>query len=275
MTSNMIRKSMAVASQHISPLANGRIDEGYDNIKVRMLFWPDEAMFKNLVYKATMATRGSDIDETEQPDPQVVEEAFKGGLNQVLEVATVSFEISGISRGLTHELVRTRKASFAQQSMRHTDFGDANQRMPAEIANASEVIQAMWVNSVGHSVEAYQWLVDADVPFQDARTVLPISTETYIIASYPLNEFFSTYSYRACHMFYPEIVALFGLMKIALVKQCPWTEPFIQISCEKTRSAGIYDHMCTYQGWEKVEGQCPFAWAKEANRVWKSSKFEG
>lgn len=270
----MIRKSMSVAAQHISPLSNGRIDEGYENLKVRLLFWPDEKMFKQLVYKATMATRGSDIADDEY-DPKVVEEAFSGGLNQVLEVATVSFEISGLSRGVTHEIVRTRKGSFAQQSMRHTDMGNAAMRMPVEIANGDDKLRRMWENSVKESVIVYNALTDADVPFQDARTVLPIATETYIIASYPLSEFLSTYSYRACYMFYPEIVALFQQMGKVLIEKCPWIEPYVRIGCQKTRANGENEHMCTYQGWERVEGHCPLSWAKENNRVWKSSKFEG
>jgi flavin-dependent thymidylate synthase len=274
--STMIRKSMPIAADHISPLANGRIDAGYENLKVRILFWPDEKMFKRLVYKATMATRGSDISDDEVIDDQVVEEAFRGGLNQVLEVATVSFEISGCSRGLTHELVRTRKASFAQQSQRHTDFGDAAMRMPIEIANADIDVQTVWHAAVDQSRKAYMQLTDKyDIPFQDARTVLPIGTETYIIASYPMSEFIGTYAYRACHMFYPEIVVLFGLMKDELIKTCPWVAPYVKIGCEKTKPNNGHGHMCTYQGWEKVEGHCPLPWAKENNRVWKSSKFEG
>ena len=293
--SNMIRKSMPIAASHISPLANGKIDRGYENLKVRMLYYPEEMPFKCMVYKATMATRGSPIDDLEEIDPTVVEEAFKGGLNQCLEWATVVFEISGLSRGVTHEIVRTRKASFAQQSMRHTDMGsyvgdpalfemgeekeyegNAAMRMPEEIANSSEEVQALWIQSVNRARHNYAVLVnDYDVPFQDARTVLPIATETYIIASYPVSEFLNTFSYRACSMFYPEIVALFRLMREELLKVCPWLEPYVLISCEKTRPNGEFSHMCTYQGWEKVEGQCPFAWAKESNRVWKSSKFEG
>lgn len=273
--STMIRKSMPVAADHISPLANNQIDRRYDNLKVRMLFWPDEERFKRLVYKATMATRGSDITDDEDVDPTVVDEAFKGGLNQVLEVATVSFEISGLSRGVTHEIVRTRKASFAQQSMRHTDMGLAAMRMPQEIADSPIEVRKVWLDAVETAKQAYVVLTDLDVPFQDARTVLPIATETYIIASYPLSEFINTYAYRSCYMFYPEIVVLFRLMREELIKVCPWIEPYVATSCEKTRPNGEYAHMCTYQGWEKVEGHCPLAWAREDNRVWKSSKFEG
>lgn len=274
MTSTMIRKSMEVAKQHISPLSNGRIDQGYDNLKVRLLFWPEEQAFKRMVYKATMATRGSDIEDDDF-DPKVVEEAFKGGLNQCLEWATVVFEISGVSRGVTHELVRTRKASFAQQSFRHTDVGNAAMRMPVEIANGDDKLKRMWENSVKESIIVYNALTDADIPFQDARTVLPIATETYIIGSYPLSEFLGTFSYRACPMMYPEITVLFRLMRDELLKACPWLEPYVKISCEKTKPNAKYQHSCTWQGWESPEGMCEFAWAKDENRVWKSSKFEG
>jgi flavin-dependent thymidylate synthase len=277
--SNMIRKSMPIAADHISPLATGEIDHSYENLKVRLLFWPEEKPFKRMVYKATMATRGSPIDDLEKVDPVVVDEAFKGGLNQCLEWATVVFEISGLSRGVTHEIVRTRKASFAQQSMRHTDMGSdpegegvAAMRMPEAITRAPVEAQEEWEHAVEVARQTYAVLVNEyDIPFQDARTVLPIATETYIICSYPVSEFLSTFSYRGCYMFYPEIVSLFHRMRSALLEVCPWLAPYTLISCEKTR----LPHQCTYQGWERVEGQCPFTWAKEDNRVWKSTKFEG
>jgi len=272
--SNMIRRSIDIDGEHVSPLGEGRIDEGNDNMEVKLLYWPDKERFDKLVYKAVVATRGSDIGDGEF-DPIVVEDAFSGGLNQCLEWVTVVFEISGVSRGLTHELVRTRKASFAQQSMRHTDMGNPNVRMPEHIASAREEIQIEWKHSIATSCKAYQKLVKLDMPYQDARTVLPIGTETYIIASYPLSVFLDTYSYRACYMFYPEIVTLFHRMKEALTDECPWLDPFILISCERTAQGGKYEHVCTYQGWEKVEGHCPLPWAKDDNRTWKSRKFGG
>ena len=285
--SSMIRKSMPIAADHISPLANGRTDQAYENLKVRVLYYPDEQLFKRMVYKATMATRGSDITDDEFIDPTVVDEAFKGGLNQCLEWANVVFEISGVSRGVTHEIVRTRKASYAQQSMRHTDMGNAAVRMPEEISQHPDpAVRAVWRTAMQATRAAYSTLTDDfDIPFQDARTVLPIATETYIIAAYPVSEFMATFSYRACAMFYPEIVVLFKLMREELIKVCPWLAPYLLISCEKTAASRAvnpatgqeeqFEHRCQYMGWEKVEGHCSLAWAKEYNRTWKSSKFEG
>jgi len=75
-----------------------------------------------------------------------------------------------------------------------------------------------------------------------------------------------------------------------LVGLYPWLDKYILISCEKTKGAldnpdellkgGTYDlseeayaHHCTFQGWESVEGQCPFPWARESNRSFRSERF--
>lgn len=286
-----------------SPIAHDRIDYGYDNLKVRVIKWPEEEMMKLLMWKGTLASRGVDILDDEKVDDLVVEDAWKGGLNQCREWDTVVFEISGVSRGVTHELVRTRKASFAQQTMRATDMGWFDLRMPqgiversgqsgvvdpdqypllADLLNSDQVAQPtflatvgkVWTSSTSIAREAYNWLCEQDIPFQDARTVAPIATETYIVAAYPLVEFMNTFAYRGCYMFYPEIVVLFHRMRAALLEKAPWLEPHIKIGCETTAPTEEFEHRCTYQGWESVEGQCPLAWAVERNRVWKSRRFQ-
>jgi flavin-dependent thymidylate synthase len=289
----MISKSTDLIGQHNAPegMAESRVDKAYDNIIVKLLDYPEEERFKLLVYKAVMATRGSGVGDVDY-DESVVEDAFSGGLNQCLEWANVTFEITGVTRGFTHQLVRTRKASFSQQSFRATNMspdgaGLPNVRMPQIIADHPDKrVQDKWKASANLSGETYKWLVDTNIPYQDARTVLPIGVETYVIACYPLKVFIDTYNYRGCYMFYPETVAVFHKMKEALTDECPWLDPFILISCERTAkvhgthpdgrriSAAKYEHVCTYQGWEKVEGHCPLPWAKDDSRSWKSRRFK-
>jgi hypothetical protein len=66
-------------------------------------------------------------------------------------------------------------------------------------------------------------------------------------------------------MFQHEIVYCFREMGRLLVEAHPWLEPYIKITCEKTK-------MCEFQGWEKVEGQCDFPYAIEENRRFKPKK---
>jgi|SRR5215471_3151756 len=256
---------------NVAPGQTGRTDIGYENLEVKCILWPEQETMAKVLSKASVAVRGSIIADDEV-DEAMVADMFKGGLNQALEWFTVAFECSGVSRGVTHQLVRTRKASFAQQSMRYADMGNFNVRMPQEIAD-NEDARSVWEVAIWTARQAYKDLADMGIPMQDARTVCPIATETYIICEYPLSEFLNTYAYRACSMFYPETVALFRLMGVRLIEKCPWLSPHIKISCEKTFDP-IHGHKCTYQGWEKVEDQCDFPWALEENRTFKSTRVD-
>jgi flavin-dependent thymidylate synthase len=258
---------------NVAPGQVGRTDIGYENLEVNVILWPEEDVVAKVLSKASVAVRGSIVGD-DVVDKAMVEDMFKGGLNQALEWFTVAFEVSGVSRGVTHQLVRTRKASFSQQSMRYADMSTFNARMPVTISH-NEVAKEIWLHAINTARQAYNMLASLGIDMQDARTVCPIATETYIICEYPLSEFLNTYAYRACSMFYPETVALFRLMGQKLIEKCPWLEPMIKISCEKT-GGGIngLPHRCTYQGWEVVEGQCTFPWALEDNRVYKSSKVD-
>lgn len=157
-----------------------------------------------------------------------------------------------------------------------------------------ELIHA-WDEALNWSRRAYRLACEMNVSYQDARFILPEGTENYIICEYNLREFLAVHDYRACSMFQWEIVHVTREMGRLLKEQSPWivgtgAEP--KISCEKTKpntvSRGLdfgpskvldfaelgstYEHMCTFQGWEQVESQCGFSWAREENRTFKPHK---
>jgi flavin-dependent thymidylate synthase len=279
---------------NVSPLNKGETHVGTDGIDIKLIGYPaDEKMMKQVFAKMALAVTGNDINRV-LPE-ELAEELMKGGLNQGLESFSFNFEISGLSRQVTHELVRTRKATFSQQSMRHTNMGDNfNVRCPQTInedqknldmngpqvrrkypylsalveydleaqGGDSSTLNSREVFNVAMEIarEAYAFLKDADIPYQDCRMVCPIATETYIIASYPINEFFATYAYRACRMFLWEIQFIFNRMREEVLKVFPWMEPYIKVTCEKTKR-------CMYQGLEDTKHDCEFPWRED--RVYK------
>lgn len=246
---------------HNSPLDQGRIDVGTDNIKVNLIQGINEDQFRSVLGKSLMATTGIDPDAPLEDVPW--EEMLKGGLQASLESQVVVFEISGISRTCTHQLVRTRKAAFHQQSQRATFMGrKPNVRMPQSIYENVDA-RVAFQEAVYYSRRAYDTLCDLDISYQDAREVLNEGTETYILCEYDLRTFIDTYRYRACVMFNHQIVYCFRTMGRLLVEAHPWLEPYIKISCEKTK-------MCTFAGWESVEGFCEFPWATEDNRTYRA-----
>ncbi|MFZ2950694.1 MAG: FAD-dependent thymidylate synthase, partial [Desulfuromonadaceae bacterium] len=103
------------------------------------------------------------------------------GHHSVLEHASFTFGIEGISRVTTHQLVRHRIASFSQQSQRYVSHKDQfTSIMPACIAENPEARQIFdLMSETVH--KAYAQLIEMGIPAEDARYILPNATETKII----------------------------------------------------------------------------------------------
>jgi thymidylate synthase (FAD) len=115
----------------------------------------------------------------------------------VLEHGTVSVYLSGISRALTHELIRHRHFSYSQLSQRYVPERDAAMVEPAVIAEDPELHQ-LFLDATDAALAAYTALLEglektfADVgnatlrrkqARQAARAVLPNATETRIVVT--------------------------------------------------------------------------------------------
>jgi thymidylate synthase (FAD) len=115
----------------------------------------------------------------------------------VIEHATATFSITGVSRSLTHELVRHRHLSFSQVSQRYVPESDANFIEPPAIA-ADPELHAIFLESVLASQAAYDCLLARltekyahvedrtqrrKLARQAARSVMPNATETRIVVS--------------------------------------------------------------------------------------------
>lgn len=269
---------------HISPYDNGRVDIGTDEIVVNLVQGIDEDAFKRTLSKATRATIGIDLTSADEENADW-EEMLKGGLQTALESQVIVFEVSGVSRACTHQLVRSRRAAFHQQSMRASFYGDHPEtRMPESVWRSDRARDAFLV-AMQMAHKAYEIACDEDISYQDARYILPEGTTNYILLEYPVREFLNVYAYRACSMFQWEIVSVMRKCREALIAVHPWLEPYVKISCEKTKGAldaqhkdpylqsrPENQHHCTFMGWEKVDEQCDFPYARETNRVFRSER---
>ncbi|MDA1359408.1 FAD-dependent thymidylate synthase [Glycomyces luteolus] len=126
-----------------------------------------------------------------------LEHILQVGHLSVLEHGTVSFYLSGISRSLTHELIRHRHFSYSQLSQRYVPERDAAMVEPEVIANDPELHQR-FLAAAEAAQSAYNDLLEglekqfADVANptlrrkqarQAARSVLPNATETRIVVT--------------------------------------------------------------------------------------------
>ena len=127
-----------------------------------------------------------------------LENIKKQGHGSVLEHANYSLLLEGVSRSLTHELVRHRAGfSYSQLSQRYVDESEANFVLPPAIIG-DDALEASWraqideaqrsyVAMVENLMERYSWVGDKvhrrKISREAARGVLPNSTETKIVVT--------------------------------------------------------------------------------------------
>ena len=116
-----------------------------------------------------------------------------------LEHASYTFAVDGVSRALTHQLVRHRIASFNQQSQRYVRFADGVATVKPESVAASEEASSVFDQAIAAAVEAYGKLLEAGVPAEDARYLLPNAAETKIVITMNVRELLHFFSLRCCN----------------------------------------------------------------------------
>jgi thymidylate synthase-like protein len=241
-----------------SPSDNGSVKVGNDDLEVVLVQDYDDEVYAEVSRYAQTASRGAHPDllgKTER-------EAFlAGGLAfQSLEDIRVAFGVRGASRVLTHQLVRTRQAAFKQQSQRDCDYGEMPEfRMPESVW-ANQHLRETWIRALRDVHNAYNAAVTQDIPYEDARYILPEGTTNFILCEYSLRTFMEMYAYRGCVMFQSEMVGVVRAMRRLLVNGHPYLSDHIRISCEKI-------HRCTFQGAERVDRTCYYPWAREDTRT--------
>ncbi len=129
---------------------------------------------------------------------EYIENIKQQGHGSVLEHANYSLLLEGVSRSLTHELVRHRAGfSYSQLSQRYVDESDARFVMPPAVIG-DEALETAWLAQMASALESYIALVEAlmiryawvddkvhrrKMAREAARGVLPNSTETKIVVT--------------------------------------------------------------------------------------------
>lgn len=116
-----------------------------------------------------------------------------------LEHASYTFAIDGVSRALTHQLVRHRLASFNQQSQRYVKFtGGLETVKPDSVAQDAQA-DAVFDEAVEAAKAAYVKLVELGIPAEDARYLLPNAAETKIVVTMNVRELLHFFELRCCN----------------------------------------------------------------------------
>lgn len=120
---------------------------------------------------------------TASGDPgRFLQARIREGHDSIIEHASVTFEISGISRACSHQLVRHRIASYSQESQRYVDMSNPEFIVPPSVDSNPEAVE-VWDGFMEQVTDTYRQLRKLGVRKEDARFVLPNATSTRIIVT--------------------------------------------------------------------------------------------
>jgi len=129
---------------------------------------------------------------------RVLTTIIASGHTSTLEHASYTFAIDGVSRAMTHQLVRHRLASYNQQSQRYVSFAAEPEFVVPPAVAADPVATAVFEDATRAAFAAYRQLIESGVAAEDARYLLPNATETKIAVTMNVRELLHFFELRCC-----------------------------------------------------------------------------
>ena len=151
----------------------------------------------------------SEAKITESSASKFISNIIQSGHGSVLEHEKISVRII-CDRGVTHEIVRHRIASYSQESTRYCNY--ANEKFGSELTFIKPLFWAedseeykCWKEMMQKIEDAYNLLIERGAKPQEARTILPNSLKTEIICTMNLREWRHFFQLRTSHRSHPQM----------------------------------------------------------------------
>ena len=172
------------------------------------------------------------------------------GHHSPLEHVSFTFAVEGVSRALTHQLVRHRIASYSQQSQRYVNLDKTFDYIMPPSIEKNEVTTTVFENAMKDIKRYYDYLVDSleesyvsngmnkreanKKAIEDARYVLPNACETKIVFTMNVRTLLHFFEKRCCSRAQWEIRNLANEM----LRQCKEISPILFSSAGATCKKG-------------------------------------
>jgi thymidylate synthase (FAD) len=162
-------------------------------------FTPNPEKIPAMAAKLTHSkTKPEELDKTSDKELNtILKQVLNLGHTSVIEHTNFTFAISDVSRSLTHQLVRHRIASYAQQSQRYVDFKEPCYVTPPKIEKNKEMKKA-YDKTMKNIWKEYNKLLEMGIPAEDARFVLPNAACTNIIVTMNARSLMNFFELRCC-----------------------------------------------------------------------------
>lgn len=154
---------------------------------------------------------------SEDSAKKFVKMIISNGHESVLEHEKITVRII-CDRGVTHEIVRHRIASYSQESTRYCNYKSHGIKVIEPIFFVeSEKKYDIWREAMKSAETAYNKLIELGASPQEARSVLPNSLKTEIVVTYNLREWRHFFKLRCSKRAHPQMrevtLPLLGVFK--------------------------------------------------------------
>lgn len=167
---------------------------------------------------------------------------LKRGHDSILEHAYMTFNIEGVSRITTHQLVRHRMASYVEKSLRYTKVSDDDFFITPEEIEGACSLRREYRDVAKLCYELYQKMVQCGVSPDEARYILPMGTKTDIVVTMNMREFFHFLDLRLDKAANIEMQTLAMHMLARAIRRSPTWEKFLTtcyISLDERRKTNL------------------------------------
>ena len=163
---------------------------------------------------------------------ELVRRVIDSGHGSTIEHIVFTFAISGVSRTLSHQLVRHRAGlAFDQQSQRYVNYKAPSYMVPGSVSDAGEGVRDRFIEQLASSLDVYEDMLEAGIPGEDARFVMPNATRTNLVMTTNLRALIHMAGLRLCTMAQWEIRRLFQLIRHEVFSVSPFLGSFLAPKC--------------------------------------------
>lgn len=162
---------------------------------------------------------------TENSAEKFIGNILKRGHESVIEHEKISVKMV-CDRGVTHEIVRHRVASYSQESTRYCNyqkdkFGNELTFIKPVFWKEDSPEYALWKESMQQIEDQYMKLIDMGASAQEARSILPNSLKTEIVVTMNLREWRHFFRLRTAGAAHPQIREIAGMVLEEFRRQIP------------------------------------------------------
>jgi thymidylate synthase (FAD) len=163
---------------------------------------------------------------------KLISSVIESGHGSTIEHVVFTFAITGVSRTLSHQLVRHRAGvAFDQQSQRYVKYKGAATMLPHSIAEGDAGLRERYEAQVDSALDLYGEMLGAGLPGEDARFVMPNATRTNLVMTTNLRALIHMSGLRLCTMAQWEIRRLFQLIRHEIFTVSPFLGSFLAPKC--------------------------------------------